>query len=84
MVGDRQMGTKMGTNSIFISLNVIRKAVLNIREFTNKILLLFVYIFGIGPTSLISKLIGKDFLSMFTKKSAWAKRTGSDDINRMF
>lgn len=80
MVGDRQMGT----NSIFISLNVIRKAVLNIREFTNKILLFFVYLFGIGLTSLVSKLTGSSFLRLSTTKSTWVKKTGSDDINRMF
>jgi len=80
MVGDRQMGT----NSIFISLNVIRKAVLNIREFTNKILLFFVYLFGIGLTSLVSKLTRSSFLRLFTTKSTWVKKTGSDDINRMF
>lgn len=43
---------------------------------TNFILLLIVYVVGIGPVSLVAKLLGKHFLYMGgSKKSTWEKKT---------
>lgn len=52
--------------------------------FINKVLLGIIYIFGIGPTSIASKLVGKDFLKVVQGKSTWEKRSGSTDADKMF
>jgi hypothetical protein len=46
----------------------------NISLIVNSILLSFVYFVGVGPTSLLAKLVGKDFLEKkIPQKSYWSK-----------
>jgi len=41
----------------------------NISLIVNTILLLFVYIFGVGPTSVFAKIVGKHFLEKKLNKN---------------
>ena len=52
----------------------------NITTFVNFFLLSFVYLFGVGITAIIAKLIKKDFLDkkLHSKSSYWYKM----DINK--
>ncbi len=50
-----------------------------IADIINFILLFFVYVFGIGIVSAISKLFGKHFLDLKSKGSSWKIR----DLKKM-
>ena len=45
-----------------------------ITDVVNFIFLLIVYIFGIGPVSIISKAFGKHFMDLKKSGSSWVKR----------
>lgn len=52
--------------------------------FTNKVLLEIIYIFGIGPTSIFSKLVGKDFLKDYQGKTSWERYSVGLEAEKMF
>jgi hypothetical protein len=54
------------------------------RKITNVIFLHGMYFFGIGPTSLVAKLIGKHFLSLDNTNSTWQKIQNTNDVDSMF
>ena len=61
----------------------------DIASVVNFFLLLIVYILGIGPVSIISKIFGKHFIDLRfkEKKSTWVKREqieSSDEYYRQF
>lgn len=44
-----------------------------------------VYVFGIGLTSLVAKVVGHQFLTrLFPTKSSWQMPTGSSNMKRMY
>ena len=43
-----------------------------------------VYIFGIGTTALVARLVGHRFLIHTFKNSSWQQPTGSKKIERMY
>ena len=43
-----------------------------------------VYVFGIGTTALVARLVGHRFLIHSFKKSSWQTPTGSKKIERMY
>lgn len=59
-----------------------------ITNIINFILLFFVYIFGIGIVSVISKLLGKHFLDLKSKGSSWIirklKKRPMEEYYRLF
>lgn len=55
-----------------------------IRSLFEKIMLTFLYIVGIGITSLIAKLLRKSFLNLQVKKTTWEKPSGSRNLETMY
>lgn len=62
-----------------------------IQQFRSKIefvisLIMFslVYIFGIGTTALVARIVGKRFLLHTFRRSSWLKPTGSMKLERMY
>lgn len=63
---------------------------MNLTNLTNYVqqkidaLLLNVIYFGVvGPTAILAKLVGKSFLKINPKKSAW-KKTKYEDLDKMY
>jgi len=54
------------------------------QNLVEKIILIFVYIVGIGITSIIAKILKVDFLKMQPKKSTWEKPSGSKKLESMY
>jgi len=55
-----------------------------IQSVTNLVLLLLVYFVGIGPTSLLGRLMEKKFLNLSPKGSSWQKFLKKHDPEKMY
>ena len=61
----------------------------NIASIINTVLLSFVYVIGVGPTSIVAKIVGKHFLEIkLSKSSYWSdlnlKKKSIEDYYRQF
>ena len=58
----------------------------NVNAAVNTVLLLIVYVIGIGPVSIIARMFGRSFLSMRPRRSTWVRRQkpAQESLQRMF
>jgi hypothetical protein len=65
-------------------MSTIKKLSQKINNFISEIILHAVYYLGIGTTSLISKLVRKEFLKLTPKRFNWETPTGSENKDKMY
>jgi hypothetical protein len=53
-------------------------------DFVVAIVLSIVYIIGVGPTWVLSRILGKKFLQLHTKTKMWHKTAAKSDLKEMF
>lgn len=68
----------------FVEIKLLKKISKKINNFVSKIILHIVYYLGIGATSLVSKIVKKNFIILSPKKTNWKNPTGSDQKEKMF